>query len=75
MSKSKKLFLFLCSGEKTSLEIQKEINTVAAGTMAADLRKKGCVIWSKFIRRSNTGAMIYSYVLASFPKGLYGIGA
>lgn len=74
MSKREKLFLFLCSGEKTSLEISNEVDTICAATMAADLRKKGCLIWSKFIGRSNTGAMIYSYVLASFPKGLYGTG-
>lgn len=72
MSKGEKLFLFLCQGGwKTSLEISKEIKTVCAGTMAADLRKKGCVVWRKYIGRSKTGAMIHSYMLASFPANIY----
>jgi archaeosine-15-forming tRNA-guanine transglycosylase len=75
MSKREKLFLFLCSGTRTSLEIQKEVNTVAVGSMAADLRKKGCDVWCKYIGKSDTGAEIFSYTMASFPPGLYGIGA
>jgi hypothetical protein len=74
MSKREQLFLFLCGGERTSLEIQKKVNTVCAGTMAADLRKKGCVIWSKYVGKSRTGASIHSYILASFPPGFYGVG-
>jgi hypothetical protein len=75
MSKREKLFLFLCQGGwKTSLEISKEVDTICAGTMAADMRKKGCVVWRKYVGRSSTGAMIHSYMLASFPAGFHGVG-
>lgn len=75
MTKGEKLFLFLCQGGwKTSLEISDEVDTICAGTMAADLRKKGCIVWRKYIGRSNTGAMIHSYMLASFPAELYEVG-
>ena len=75
MSKREKLFLFLCGGEeKTSLQIAKAIKTVCVGTMAADLRKKGCHVISRYIGKSKTGAHIHGYTLLSFKSGLYGVG-
>ena len=46
MSKREELFLFLCQGGwRTSLEISDAVDTICAGTMAADMRKKGCIVW------------------------------
>ena len=42
MSKLRKLFNFMANGEeRTSLEMQEEINTVCVGSRVADLRKRG----------------------------------
>ena len=72
MSKIKLLFLFLENGdEKTSLEIAKHIKTVCTGSRVADLRKRGCNILSRYIRKSKSGALVYGYTLTSFPAGLY----
>lgn len=74
MSKRKQAFLLLLDGkEKTSLAIQKNINTVASGSTVSDLRKMGCHIICRFIRKTSNGVMIYGYTLLSFPLGLYDV--
>lgn len=75
MSKRKQTFLHLLNGkEKTSLAIQQLTNTVASGSTIADLRKMGCHVICRFLRKTSTGAMVYGYTLLSFPEGLYGVG-
>ena len=75
MSKIESLFnLLLDLKEKTSLEIQEHIYTVATGSMVGDLRKAGCDVECRFIRKTSLGAMVYGYTLLSFPKGYYGVG-
>ena len=45
MSKRLDLFNLMKGGEWiTSLEIDRKVGTTAAGSMAADLRKKGCIV-------------------------------
>ena len=75
MCKRKQAFLLLLDGkEKTSLAIQKKTNTVASGSTVSDLRKMGCHIICRFIRKTSNGVMIYAYTLLSFRGGLYGVG-
>ena len=73
MSKKAKLLRYLAGGgEKTSLQIGNAINTVAPSSMCADLRKLGCSVTSRFIRRTSQGVMIYGYTLLHFPAKLEG---
>lgn len=71
MSKKQKLLRYLASGkEKTSLQIGNVIDTVAPSSMCADLRKLGCSVASRFIRRTSKGVMIYGYTLLHIPAKL-----
>ena len=71
MSKLKTLFNYLADGkEKTSLEIQRAVNTVCSGSRVADLRKKGCDIKSRYIKRTDGGAAVHGYTMISLPAKL-----
>ena len=72
MSKIKKAFEYLKIVRKaTSLQISHEVGiTVAAGSMIADLRKRGCDIASKFSHISQSGAKIWEYEILSWPVKL-----
>jgi len=71
MSKIRALFELLSDGkEKTSLDIQEHIITVCSGSRVGDLRKKGCDIRSRFIRRTSKGSMIYGYKMIFYPDDI-----
>lgn len=71
MTKLEKAFKFLQTGRKSALDIALHINTVAVGSVMADLRKRGCDIRSYFNGMSENGAMMFDYELLSWPKELY----
>jgi len=69
--KWRNLFYFLMGqGERTSVEIRDAVNTVAVGSMVADLRKLGCNIKSRYIKQSDAGAKVFGYTMTSFPKNI-----
>lgn len=71
MTKHHKLFKLMKGGQRlTSLEIEKAVQTIAAASMVADLRKKGCIIDSKYIGRSKTGSQIWEYRMTYFPESM-----
>ena len=71
MTKQMKLLKLMKNGQwLTSLEIEKAVKTIAAGSMAADLRKKGCVIESKYKGMSKDGSQIWEYRMTSYPENL-----
>ena len=69
MSKQKELFKLMKVGQWfTSLEIDKKVKTVAAGSMVGDLRKKGCLFVKKYVGNSEARAQIWAYKMTFFPK-------
>lgn len=69
-NKRKELFHYLRRGPRTSRQIELYILTVAAGSMIADLRKKGCDIRSEYIGRSQMDSQLWRYELLSWPKDI-----
>ena len=66
-----KLLKLMKNGQRlTSLEIECAIRTVAVGSMVADLRKKGCVIESRYKEQSKSGAQIWEFWMTSYPENL-----
>ena len=71
MSKINKAFEYLKTVRvATSLQISHEAQTVAVGSLIADLRKRGCDIRGKFLETSPSGAAIWQYEILSWPVKL-----
>ncbi|MDH5645825.1 MAG: hypothetical protein OEZ01_07445 [Candidatus Heimdallarchaeota archaeon] len=72
MTKKQTAFEYLKRVKKaTSLQIRELVNTVAAGSMIADLRKMGCHIKSKHLYTTDENVHVWEYELLSWPAKLY----
>lgn len=67
----KKLFNYLMTGPKSSLEIATYLPTCCPGTLIADLRKMGCNVNREYKGKSANGKQLNIYALLSWPESVF----